>query len=208
VFPAPYRLPAAAVLLLGGIVVCFFGQRLFRQSLAIVGFVMGAGAASSIFGVSDRTPMVIAGIAGGLLGAFILYTAYFVGVALVGAGLGAVAATAGFSLLHREPPVLAVVLCAVAGAVIATYLQRYVVIVASGVTGALMMVHGAIGLAAEPLGLADPGGVWVLYPLDPAPGQKWVPIAWGVLALIGIAVQLGWTGGDRNRVGRRKPKAA
>ena len=204
------QLPAAALLLLGGIVVCFFGRKLFRTSLAIVGFVVGAAAASSVFGLSDRMPMLVAGIVGGLIGAVILYAAYYIGVALVGAAFGAVAANLAFSLmLHREPPVAAVVLFAVAGAVASTYLQRYFVIVGSGIVGALMMIHGAIGVAGKEFGVSPASsGVWVVVPFDPAPGQSWVPIAWGVLALAGIAVQLGWTGGEKGRVGRGKPKAA
>ena len=91
------QLPAAALLLLGGIVVCFFGRKLFRTSLAIVGFVVGASAASSVFGLSDRMPMLVAGIIGGLIGAVILYAAYYIGVALVGAAFGAVAANLAFS---------------------------------------------------------------------------------------------------------------
>jgi hypothetical protein len=202
------QVPAAALLLLGGLVVCFFGRKLFRVSLAIVGFVIGAGAASSVFGVSDRLPMMIAGIIGGMIGAGILYAAYYIGVALVGAALGAVAANLGFSLAQTEPPVLAVVLCAVAGAVAATYLQRYFVIVGSGFVGALMIVHGALGLVGKQLGLPTPSAVWVVYPFDPVPGNRWVPIAWVVTALMGIAVQLGWTGGEKGRVGRGKPRAA
>lgn len=203
------QLPAAALLLLGGIVVCFFGRKLFRTSLAIVGFVVGASAASSVFGLSDRMPMLVAGVLGGLLGAFILYTAYYIGVALVGAAFGAVACNLAFSALHREPPVFAVVLFAVAGAVVSTYLQRYFVIVGSGIVGALMMIHGAIGLAGKEFGVSPAsGGVWVVVPFDPAPGQRWVPIVWGVLTLVGIAVQLGWTGGEKGRVGRGKPKPA
>jgi hypothetical protein len=34
-----------------------------------------------------------------------------------------------------------------------------------------------------------------------------VQIVWGVLSLVGIAVQLGWTGGEKGRIGRGKPKA-
>jgi hypothetical protein len=203
------QLPAAALLLVGGIVVCFFGRKLFRTSLAIVGFVVGASAASSVFGLSDRMPMLVAGVLGGLLGAFILYTAYYIGVALVGAAFGAVACNLAFSALHREPPVFAVVLFAVAGAVMSTYLQRYFVIVGSGIVGALMMIHGAIGLAGKEFGVSPAsGGVWVVVPFDPAPGQRWVPIVWGVLTVVGIAVQLGWTGGEKGRIGRGKPKAA
>ena len=84
--PASYQLPAAIVLLVGGIVACFFGYRLFRIVLAIFGFMLGALAASSIFGMSDTGPMLVAAAVGGLIGAAILIAAYFVGVALVGAG--------------------------------------------------------------------------------------------------------------------------
>jgi hypothetical protein len=206
--PIDDQLPAALLLLLGGLVVCFFGRRLFRASLAIVGFVIGAGAASSIFGVSDRLPMMIAGLVGGLIGAALLYAAYYIGVALVGAALGVVAANVGFSIAQTEPPVYAILLCAVAGAVASTYLQRYFVIVGSGFVGALMMVHGALLLAGRSFGLPGAGTVWVLYPFAPAPGQRWVPVAWIVLGVVGVAVQMGWTGGDKGRIGRRKPKPA
>jgi hypothetical protein len=203
------QLPAAALLLLGGIVVCFWGRKMFRTSLAIVGFVVGASAASSVFGLSDRMPMLIAGLVGGFIGAVILYAAYYIGVALVGAAFGAVAANLAFSMMQREPPVFAVVLFAVAGAVASTYLQRYFVIVGTGIVGALMMIHGAVGLAGGGFGVSPViRGVWVVVPFNPAPGQQWVPIAWGVLALVGIAVQLGWTGGEKGRVGRGKQKAA
>src|SRR6185503_4792568 len=95
--PASYQLPAAALLLAGGIVSCFFGYRLFRTVLAIFGFIFGGMIASSVFGVSDTTLMLVAWIAGGLVGAFILIVAYFVGVALTGAALGAAIAHFAFS---------------------------------------------------------------------------------------------------------------
>ena len=56
-------------LLVGGIVACFFGYRLFRIVLAIFGFILGALAASSIFGMSDTGPMIVAAVVGGLIGA-------------------------------------------------------------------------------------------------------------------------------------------
>ena len=46
----------------------------------------------------------------------------------------------------------------------------------------------------------------MVYPLDPAPGQQWLPIAWIALGLVGVAVQMGVTGGELGRVGRRKKK--
>jgi hypothetical protein len=71
-----------------------------------------------------------------------------------------------------------------------------------------MVVHGAVGVAGKELGVStSSSGVWVVVPFDPAPGQRWVQIVWGVLGLVGIAVQLGWTGGEKGRIGRGKPKA-
>ena len=83
------RLSDSAAAVAGGGLSCFFGYRLFKVVLAVFGFIIGALAASSVFGASDTTPMVIAAIVGGLAGAALLLAAYFVGVALVGAGIGA-----------------------------------------------------------------------------------------------------------------------
>ena len=46
--PAAYRVPAAIALVLGGIVACFFGYRLFRVVLSIFGFILGGLMASSL----------------------------------------------------------------------------------------------------------------------------------------------------------------
>ncbi len=206
--PASYQLPAAVILLVGGIISCFFGYRLFRIVLAIFGFILGALAASSLFGVSDTGLMLIAAVVGGLVGAFVLIAAYFVGVALVGAGLGAVIANLAFSTGGRDPSVFIVILCSVAGAVGATYLQRYFIIVGTAFGGAWTMIVGAMALVGDRTALkaAASGDVWVAYPLNPAPGQRWVPIVWIVLSLIGAGVQLGITGGEKGRVVRRKKK--
>src|SRR5918994_7623217 len=138
--PASYQVPAAIVLLIGGIVSCFFGYRMFRLVLAIFGFILGALAASSVFGASDTTWMLIAAAVGGLVGAGILIAAYFVGVALVGAGLGAFAAHLFFATGGREPHFLAVGFLSIAGAAAAMYLQRYFIIVGTGFGGAWTMI--------------------------------------------------------------------
>ena len=206
--PASYQLPAAIVLLVGGIVGCFFGYRLFRIVLAIFGFILGALAASSIFGVSDTGPMVVAAGLGGLFGAGILFAAYFVGVALIGAGLGAVIANLLLAAGDRDPHFLAIVFFSIAGAAAAMYLQRYFIIVGTGFGGAWTMIVGAMALVGDQTALAAAasGDVWVAYPLNPAPGQRWVPLAWLALGAIGAGVQLGITGGEKGRVVRRRKK--
>ena len=206
--PASYQLPAAIVLLLGGTVACFFGYRMFRLVLAIFGFIFGAFAASSLLAPSDTSGMLAAAAIGGLAGAGILYAAYFVGVALFGAGIGALVANLAFSAIGREPHFLVILFCAVAGAVLSMYLQRYVIILGTAFGGAWTMIVGGMALVGDraALAAAASGDVWVAYPLDPAPGRRWVPIAWIALSLIGTGVQLGWTGGEKGRVGRKKPK--
>jgi len=206
--PASYQQLAAVVVFLGGIVACFFGYRMFRLVLAIFGFILGALAASSVFGASDTTWMVGAAVLGGLIGAGLLIAAYFVGVALVGAGLGALVAHLAFSASGQAPHFLVVAFCAVAGAVGSMYLQRYFIIVGTAFGGAWTLIVGAMALAGDraALNAAAAGDVWVAYPLDPAPGKQWVPIAWILLGLIGTGVQLGWTGGEKGRVGRRTKK--
>jgi hypothetical protein len=206
--PAVYQTPAAVVLLLGGVLACFFGYRLFRMVLAFGGFIIGALLASSIFGMSDTAPMLIAALVGGLLGAGVLFFAYFLGVALTGAVLGAVIAHLAFAAGDRAPHYLAIVFLAIAGAACAMYLQRYFIIVGTGFGGAWTMLVGAMALVGDRAAQAAAAAndVWVVYPLNPAPGREWLLIIWLILGAIGTGVQLGITGGEKGRVGKRKKK--
>jgi len=208
--PATYQIPAALVLLLGGTVSCFFGYRLFRIVLAIFGFVIGALIPSSFLPMSSSPwAMLAVALVGGLMGAGVLIAAYFVGVALVGAGLGAVAANLMFSATGQDPHYLVLVLLTLLGAAAAMYLQRYFIIVGTAFGGAWTLIVGAAALFGDRTALAAAAAndVWVAYPLNPAPGRGWVKLAWIVLGLIGATVQLGWTGGERGRVVRRKKKS-
>jgi hypothetical protein len=204
--PASYQVPAALVLVFGGTVACFFGYRLFRIVLAIFGFIVGALAASALFGSGDSAPLLFAALVGGLAGAGLFIAAYFVGVAIIGAALGVVIANLVLTALEREPQILVVVLFSIAGAVGAMFLQRYFIITGTAFGGAWTLIVGAMALVGDQAAIAAAasGDIWVLYPLDPAPGQRWVPLAWGGLGLIGMIVQLGWTGEEKGRGRRRR----
>jgi uncharacterized protein DUF4203 len=191
--PHSYELPAAILLVLGGALSCFAGYRLFKVVLAIYGFILGASIASSTMGVTNASGQVIAAIVGGLAGALILVFAYFVGIALIGAGLGALVAHVGWSYLGAgDPPAVLVIVLAIFGAVGAMLLQRYVIIVATAFGGAWTMILGGVAMAGN-RAAARGGDVWILYPMSPAPDQRWIPIAWIVLGLLGTAVQMGVT---------------
>jgi hypothetical protein len=211
--PVAYQLPAAAILVAGGFLSCFFGYRLFKVVLALFGFILGGLAASSVFGESTTTAMVIAAILGGLGGAFLLLASYFVGVALVGAGIGALAANLVWTQLQGDPHPFVVILFSIAGALLATWMQRYVIILGTAFGGAWTMIVGGAALMgnATALKAAAAGDVWVAYPMNPAPGQEWVPWAFIAVGAVGTLVQMYWTGGDKGRIGRKratkKPKA-
>src|SRR5262245_6415993 len=194
--PSAYGIPAAIALVIGGTVSCFAGYRLFRVVLAIYGFILGAMLGSSMMGATSTGAMVVAAVVGGLAGALVLTLAYFVGIALVGAGLGALVAHVIWqSSGSSEPPALAVILFAVAGSIGSMLLQRYVIILATAFGGAWTLMVGMFALTGDRQAerAAASGNVWILYPTT-VPGQRWVPVAWFVIGLVGTAVQLVITG--------------
>lgn len=193
--PASFQTPAAIILVLGGLLSCFAGYRVFRVVLGFFGFVLGALLTSSIMGTDQTVWMIVAAVVGGIVGALILVAAYFVGVALIGAGVGALLVNLIWASLGREPHIVIVILFAIAGALAALALQRYVIIVATGFGGAWTTIVGALALMGDKLAVeaAARNNVWLAYPMNPAPGQRWVIAAWLVLGLVGVIVQLAIT---------------
>ena len=205
--PHGYELPAALLIALGGALACFAGYRLFRVVLALYGFIFGALIASSMMGITNTVGMVIAAILGGLAGAVILVFAYYLGIALVGAGLGALVTHLAWNAVSpaSDPPAVAVILVAIVGAVAAMLLQRYVIIVGTAFGGAWTLIVGGLAVmgdraavrAAAAVGNVSADAAWILYPLSPAPGEHWVPVAWLALGVVGTVVQLMLTGRKR-----------
>ena len=190
--PASFQLPAAIVLVAGGLLSCFAGYRVFRVVLAFFGFVVGALLTSSFMGTEQTMYMIVGALVGGIIGALILMAAYFVGVALIGAGAGALVVNVIWASLGREPHIVIVILFAIAGALGALALQRYVIIVATGFGGAWTAIVGALALMGDRLAIeaAARNNVWLAYPMNPAPGQRWVVLVWLLLGLTGVIVQL------------------
>jgi hypothetical protein len=190
--PASFQIPAAIILVVGGLVSCFAGYRVFRVVLGFFGFVLGALLTSSFMGTEQTLYMVIAAIVGGIIGALILVGAYFVGVALIGAGVGALVVNLIWAGLGREPHIVVVILFAIAGALGALALQRYVIITATSFGGAWTALVGGLALMGDRLAIeaAARNNVWLAYPTNPAPGQRWVIFAWIALGIAGAIVQM------------------
>lgn len=198
--PASFQTPAAILLVLGGLLSCFAGYRFFRVVLGLFGFVVGALLASSVMGTEQTTWMIGAALVGGLIGALIMIAAYFVGVALIGAGFGAGAANVIWAGLGREPHLLVVIGLSILGAVLALWLQRYVIIVATAFGGAWTTIVGALAMVGDRVAVtaAENNDVWLVYPMNPAPGQQWVIFVWLAFGVAGVIGQLTFTA-DKKR---------
>jgi hypothetical protein len=189
--PAYLQTPAAAILLIGGLLACFAGYRIFRVVLGIYGFILGALLATSIVGTEHTMWTILAALGGGLAGALVLIAAYFIGVALIGAGLGAALANVIWAGFGGEPNVFVVIALSIGGALAALALQRYVIIIATSFGGAQTVVVGAAALmgnraAAE----AAARTVYSVYPLNPLPTTSMDAVAALVLGSAGVLVQL------------------
>jgi hypothetical protein len=194
--PATYATPAAVIFVVGGLLACFAGYRLFRVVLGIYGFIFGAVITTSIMGATNTLALAIAAVVGGLVGAVLMVAAYFIGVGLVGAGLATLALNAAWhAIRHNDPPTILLIVVAVLGALGALSVVRYVVIFGTALSGSWTAILGALALkggraAAHAASASD---VWVVYPLGPISDQWWVTVAWLVLALVGVVVQLSTT---------------
>jgi hypothetical protein len=190
--PTSYQVPVLLFVVVGGVIAWAAGYRLFRFVLTLFGFYIGALAATAALGPGDQALLLFAGLGGGAVGALIMFFGYFVGVALVGAGFGAFAVHMIWSRLGSDPHAFVVILAAVAGAAAAMALQRYVIIIATAFSGAWTMVWAAMNYQPGTTGRRAP--VWMVYPLDLSPGRRWMLLAWAVLGLLGVFIQLRFTG--------------
>jgi hypothetical protein len=198
--PGSFQMPAAVVLLIGGLCSCFAGYRIFRFVLAFFGFVFGALFVGAAMGSDQTLWMIGAALVGGIIGALILFAAYFVGVALIGAGIGAGLAMVIWAALNREPGIWPVIILAVVGAIGALAVQRHVIIVATAFAGAQTAVVGAAELIGKHALEPASRQMFHVYPLDPMPNTRLDVLAFVVLALLGLAVQLRTTtGGKKSR---------
>jgi len=86
------------------------------------------------------------------------------------------------------------------GAFAAMSFQRYVIVIGTAFGGAWTMLVGAaalmLGKGARAASAA--GDLWVLYPDAANPDRLWVYVAWMVISLVGVYVQL-QGGGKKSR---------
>ena len=168
-----------SLLMLGGALACFAGYRLFRIVLGIYGFILGAMIASSIDGRSATPSAWWSRRSSAASSARWSWCSPTSSASRSSApALGALVAHVVWSAVggRRSAGAAVIVGVAIAGAVGAMVLQRYVIIVGTAFGGAWTIIVGALTSLAgarRPRG-ASATDVWILYPLTPAPGERWV----------------------------------
>ncbi len=204
--PGSFQLPVAIILLGGGLLACFLGYRLFRFVLAVYGLVAGAVVTFQFIGSVEPWVLVAAVVVGALAGALAFLAVYFIGVAIVGAGLGALIVNLIWTQRADDPHVLIVILFAIVGAFAALLFQRYVIVVSTAFAGAWTSIVGGLALMGDAEAITAVGTLsgWVSFPLDRAATQRAVLVAWLVVGLLGVAVQLIKTGRGKGKRRNRK----
>ncbi len=139
-------------LLILGVGNCFFGRRMFRFTITLVGILAAAG--GSAYGVcrglGERPAAVIAGAAvGGLLAAVLLVIFYRVALFVIGAAVG-LGLSVGFCWLTATPIGLGLVIVfAVAGGLLMVGLEGVMVVFISGAFGSLVTAAGGLHLSGR-----------------------------------------------------------
>src|SRR5580765_4210582 len=88
---------SAPLALVAGILICFFGQRLVKVTLGLVGFVAGGAggwaAAGAIWPDNSKAALICI-LAAGAIVAMLCFWLFHLGIFIAGAGAGAVATAA------------------------------------------------------------------------------------------------------------------
>jgi len=181
----------AIVSIIVGVIICFWGYRLFKAVLGIAGFIAGA-VLFYYFGAqytANTVVLVILAIFGGLIGASLSMAFYYVGLFLLGAlagwQIGFLIATA----VHFELVIVIPIITAILAGVLACLFQKPVIIMATALIGAWSVVTGGfyfLGSGIIPTDLFRDPFMLIDNLRDTNPV---VVLAWIILSLAGMIFQ-------------------
>ena len=185
------RTMSAPVAVAVGILIGFFGYRVLKLTLGILGFIAGS-AGGWTFGLSvapnNSVIVLICAIIAGAIGAALCIWLFFLGVFLLGASAGAIVAAAFFNAAGNQPqPILLLVFAAVFG-IVALVMQKFMIIASTAFSGSYLVVAGILRLLAH----VQEGRLLWFDRADPRSAGMlgYVALAfWIVLGLAGLSFQ-------------------
>jgi len=178
--------------ILSGMTACFWGYRIFRVVIGIIGFILGAwlaaGVAAQYMGGMGLVP-VIAAIAGGLIGMSLFVTLYYFGIFVLGACAGWLFGVVITGIAGTGLNIVLFAILAAVGGILALVFQRLIITISSAAVGAWYMTAGAFFLLGNGY---DPSDMFrvrgnVIIPGD-EPGMV-IVITWFALAIAGVFFQ-------------------
>ena len=202
VHPSPELYPwFSAAAIAWGVLDCFFGYRVFKVTLAVLGGLIGAVGAQAlaVAANSGHTAVIVAMIAGGLLGAGLAFLLYIAAVFVAGFGFGA---TLGVLLLANFNHVVALLtglVLGVVGGFLAVKAQKVLIILSTALLGSFRALL-ALGYFTSQLD-------WFYYYQQPQQipalidQNAWLFPAILALAAVGVIAQFELGG----RSGKKKP---
>ena len=180
-----------------GIVCCFWGYRIFKVILGILGFVLGAFLAGNIaFYVSGGNLVitVVAAMLGGLIGGALIVVLYFVGLFLLGAWCGILLVNVTTSAYSFHLYTVLFVLIAIIGGILAVVFQKLIIILSTAFLGSWYFISGLfyllLGGGFTPFDLFYHPGRLLKYQ---GPQYYIVLLFWFILGIAGIVFQYRFT---------------
>ncbi len=172
-FAIPAAIVPKAILgvsILVGVLMCFFGYRLFKLALVVAGFVLGAVVAtyvawrlttqpelvqktltypdiiSALAQAYNRIVLMVWALAGGIAGAVVSVLMHKVGVFILGVCLGGMLANATMAQAPAETYLIVLAVLGLVGGIVALILRRAVVVLSTALNGAIAIVFGGYAL--------------------------------------------------------------
>ena len=196
---------SALFVLVAGVLLCFFGYRILKVSLGLMGFILGAyggwQAGLATFHGSTGTALICA-LIGGIVGMILCLWIYLLGVFCVGAAAGTAIAAAVFDGAGHHVPQIALIALPIAFGIIALIAQKSMIAISTAFSGAYLITAGIWPFVAETKSAQE---IWLHPAQQPASGTlTYGSLAvWLLLALVGISIQMR---GPTKRVETAEPK--
>ena len=189
-----------------GVLDCFFGYRVFKLTIALLGAVIGAllGQAGALALGLDSTGELAGMLLGALGGAGLAFLLYLAAVFMAGFGFGATLAVLLLAHFNHMVALLAAIVAGLVGGFAAVKLQKALLVLATALLGSFRAI---VALTFFTAGLD-----WMYYYRQPQQipalidGNAWMFPAILVLAAIGAMVQfeVGTSGGDNGKAKGKK----
>jgi hypothetical protein len=132
-----------------GALICFYGYRILKLTLGIIGFIAGATGGWTMglsLAPSNSAVALLCAIIAGVLGAVLCVWLFFLGVFLLGASTGTVVGAAFFNVSGNQPQPMALLVFAIVFGVIALVMQKFMIVLSTSFSGSYLVTAGILRL--------------------------------------------------------------